>query len=100
MNPRFHNLYRKPYRAVLLYGVAGTLKLVREHVSDYVRGRRMPRGSELGPSAFDRTWNVRTDGNEDLSELNLIDDTNSLYGTRYEPTDPQMFRKVVDAVDL
>jgi hypothetical protein len=46
-------------------------------------------------STFDEIWNVQTDGDHDLSELQIVDRTNYLWGNRYQPTVPATFDAMV-----
>jgi predicted RNA methylase len=43
---------------------------------------------------------VQTDGNEDLTELRVVDRTNYLFGSRYQATAPEIFYKMLDAHPL
>jgi SAM-dependent methyltransferase len=93
--------YRQLYRAVQVNGPLGTLRLAAEKMRYY--GRRL---SALGVSSlpavstFDQKWNVQTDGNEDLSELQVVDKTNYLLGNRYQPTAPEMFDRILHSYPL
>lgn len=95
LNPRLRKLYRQTYRAVQVHGVAGTCRLIVEKL----RRRVSPSGSTEA-SAFDQRWNVQTDGNEDLSELQIADRTNYLLGNRYQATAPEMFDKIMREIPL
>jgi hypothetical protein len=75
--------------------VAGTVRLAAEKTSRLVGHWSAPRAEVV--SDFDRQWNVDTGGNEDLSELQLIDTTNYLFGNRYQATAPEMFARMLAA---
>lgn len=94
-------IYRQMYRAVQVHGFFGTFQLAAEKLRLYGRGGG-PSGPAGSPtvSAFDQKWNVQTDGNEDLSELQVIDRTNYLLGNRYQPTAPEMFDQILRAYPL
>lgn len=95
VNLLFEKVYRQMYRAVQVHGFFGTFQLAAEKL-------RRASGAAGSPtvSAFDEKWNVQTDGNEDLSELQVIDRTNYLLGNRYQPTAPEMFDKILQAYPL
>jgi SAM-dependent methyltransferase len=91
-------VYRQTYRMAYVHGVAGTLRLAIEKL-----GRRWGASETPGApvvSTFDQKWNVQTDGNEDLSELQLVDRTNYLLGNRYQATAPEMFDQILQAHPL
>ena len=89
----FRALYRKVYRAIRVYGLLGTLRLAREKL----RRRLNARPTEASVSTFDKLWNVQTDGNEDLSELRIIDRENYLLGNRYGATSPETFAEIISS---
>lgn len=88
----FKKVYRQMYRAVQVHGILGTFRLAGEKLCRYAEG-----GSLQTISTYDQMWNVQTDGNEDLSELQIVDKTNYLLGNRYQPTAPEMFEKILQA---
>jgi hypothetical protein len=93
--------YRRTYRAARLHGFVGTLRLA----VDRLRSSRPGSSLSTSPTAhvastFDQRWSVTTDGNEDLSELKLVDSTNYLLGTHYEPTAPEIFHEILAAYPL
>jgi hypothetical protein len=101
MTIQFRRVYRQTYRAARVHGVFGTLRLAVEKLRCYSGRSSTSRGaSATAVSAFDRTWNVQTDGNEDLSELQLVDRTNYLLGNRYQATAPEMFDRILQACPL
>lgn len=97
----FRKAYRQMHRAVQVHGVLGTVRLVAEKLRRYGKELGAPASFDSPPvSNFDQMWNVQTDGNEDLSELQVIDKTNYLLGTRYQPTSPEMFNEIIEAYPL
>lgn len=93
--------YRQMHRAVQVHGVLGTVRLAAEKLCRYGKGLGTSGLSDLSTvSTFDQKWNVQTDGNEDLSELQVVDKTNYLLGTRYQPTSPEMFNQILEAYPL
>ena len=101
LNLVLRKAYRQMYRAVQVNGLFGTLGLAAEKLRRY--GRRLGASgasSSLTVSTFDQKWNVQTDGNEDLSELQVIDRTNYLLGNRYQPTSPEMFDRILHSYPL
>lgn len=93
--------YRQMRRAVQVHGVLGTVRLAAEKLRRYGKGLGTSGLSDLSTvSIFDQQWNVQTDGNEDLSELQVVDKTNYLLGTRYQPTSPEMFTQILEAYPL
>jgi hypothetical protein len=101
MSRLLRNAYRRTRRVTHTHGVLGTMQLAVEKLRLYVSalGSRNGAGSEPKTS-FDQVWNVRTDGNEDLSKLRLVDDTNYVFGTRYQATAPETFAEVIRACPL
>jgi hypothetical protein len=101
VNLMFEKVYRQMYRAVQVHGLLGTFQLAAEKLRRYGRGGSAS-GAAGSPtvSTFDQKWNVQTDGNEDLSELQVIDRTNYLLGNRYQPTSPEMFEQILQAHPL
>lgn len=101
VNLVFKKAYRQMYRAVQVHGLLGTVRLATEKLRRYNRGLSMSEPSGLSTiSTFDIKWNVQTDGNEDLSELQVVDKTNYLLGNRYQPTSPEMFNQILEAYPL
>lgn len=98
MNRQLRKAYRQTYRAARVHGVLGTFRLAVEKLRRY-GGRSSASGLSNPPtvSTFDQKWNVQTDGNEDLSELQLVDRTNYLLGNRYQATAPEMFEQILQA---
>jgi SAM-dependent methyltransferase len=93
--------YRRTYRAVRLHGFVGTLRLGVDRLRSFRPGssHSTSRTAHVA-SAFDQRWGVKTDGNEDLSELKLVDTTNYLLGAHYEPTAPEIFQEMLSAYPL
>jgi SAM-dependent methyltransferase len=82
--------YRRAYRALFLHGVRDAARLLLTR-----RSHRTP--AEVLPSDFDARWQVYTDGDHDLSALDIPDRRNLLLGTRYQPTSPDTFDRIMEA---
>jgi len=93
--------YRQAYRAARVHGILGTLRLAAEWLRRS-RGRLSASGVSSQPtvSTFDQILDLQTDGNEDLSELELVDRTNYLLGSRYQATAPETFAEILQAYPL
>lgn len=101
MKVQLRKAYRQVYRVVQVHGIIQTFRLATEKLRRYCENRAS--SAKAGPhavSSFDEMWSVQTDGNEDLSELSVIDKTNYLLGNRYQPTAPAMFEQIVRAYPI
>lgn len=82
---------RRFQRSLERSGVAGTLKLSAWNAAYYVRElTRSHRRRRQAKSGFDLRFGVDTDGNVELSDLEIVN-ANCAWGHRYQAVDPDFF---------
>jgi SAM-dependent methyltransferase len=89
----FGKLAKRIGKSIRRRGLWGTIRLAKTAV--WSRGRQWLR-RRGGPSEFDRTHNVDTDGRLHLSNFE-IQDANWDYGIEYLPIEPGVFRQIIAA---